>query len=81
MNYKAAITRVKSIVIEDLFDLMEELSDQEAGACVGGLEINTPLLSSIIDPIVSVDTSAEVLDLKISADTNPDGSLRIGRRG
>ncbi|HEY9597759.1 MAG TPA: hypothetical protein V6D33_08825 [Cyanophyceae cyanobacterium] len=72
---------MKSIVIEDLSDLIEELSDEEAGACVGGLDINTPLLSSIVDPILSVDTNAEVLNTSISADTNPNGSLRVSWRG
>lgn len=81
MNSKAAITRVKSIAMEDLSDLIAELSEEEAGVCVGGLEIKTPLLSSIVDPILSVDTSAEVLDLSVSADTNADGSFRVGRRG
>ena len=62
---------------EDLSDLMEELSDEEAGSCVGGVEILTPNLSKIIQ---SLGVSANIDMPPIGIDTEPTGSARIGRR-
>lgn len=79
MKSEAATNRVKSSLIEDLSDLMEELSDEEAGACVGGLAVTIPteLVSAITNPIVDVSVTGDVLGQELEVDNKPGGTLRF----
>lgn len=79
MKSKAVSDKVTSILIEDLSDLMEELSDEEAGACVGGLDITIPteLVSAITNPIVTVNVSVGALGQTLEVDNKPGGTARF----
>lgn len=76
MKTKETSHQIESSFNENLSDLMKELSDEEAGACVGGLVVQTPLLSAITNDILQVEIDAGLLGV----DNIPGGSARIGRR-
>lgn len=62
MKSEEASNKVASSLTEELYDLMEELSDEEAGACVGGhdyVHIPIPPLEELTRALVG-EGSAEV---------------------
>jgi hypothetical protein len=67
----------KETSLKTTTSLIEELSDEEAGACVGGLHIDIDLLDNIINGVVG-STSVEVTvgDLGVGYDSQQ--SLRGG---
>ena len=79
MTSKKASNNIASISIDALSDLMEELSDEEAGACVGGVDITIPteLVSAITNPIVPVTVEGQLLGKHLEVDNKPGGTLRF----
>lgn len=78
MRDKHARNKNASRLGEDLSDLMEELSDEEAGTCVGGLFVDGSLLG-LTSALLEVSLGANLLGLSAQADNDPNGSLRITR--
>ncbi|HEY9666842.1 MAG TPA: tail fiber domain-containing protein [Coleofasciculaceae cyanobacterium] len=78
MESKEASNNIRPGLIEDVSDLIEELSDQEAGACVGGLYVDGRLLG-VTNEIVEVNAEGKLLGLDTKIDNNPFGSLRVTR--
>lgn len=78
MESKEASNNIRPRLIEDISDLIEELSDQEAGACVGGLYVDGSLLG-VTNKIAKVKVGGNLLGLDTELDNDPDGSFRITR--
>jgi hypothetical protein len=65
MNAKEASHKTELNCDEGLSDLMEELSDEEAGACVGGVDLHleTESVDKIINTIEPVSVGVNVNNL------------------
>lgn len=68
-----------SLRLENLSDLLEELSDEAAGACVGGVDLTIPTetVSAITNSLVEVNVNAEVAGQDIVVDNEDGGTLRF----
>lgn len=68
-----------SLMLENLSDLLEELSDEAAADCVGGVKLTIPTetVSAITNPLVKVNANAEVAGQDIVVDNIPGGTLRF----